>query len=76
MRSVFTVENQEIAITGDNPRTWGDPRSIALRIVNRGYSGAAGEPTTVHEQALEVNLEPSHARAIASALLSAATVAK
>lgn len=72
MRSVFTVENQELAITSDNPRAWGDPRSIAIRIVNRGYSGAAGEPTTVHEQALDVNLEPSHARAIASALLSAA----
>ena len=72
MRSVFTVENHEIAITADNPRVMGDPRSVAIRLVQRGYSGGTNEPMTVHEQALEINLEPSHARAIASALLSAA----
>lgn len=72
MRSVFQVENQEIAITSDIPRAFGDPRSIAVRVVNRGYSGGSSEPMTVQEQTLEVNLEPSHARAIASALLSAA----
>lgn len=72
MRSVFTVENHEIAITADNPRVMGDPRSVAIRLVERSYSGGSHEPATVHERALDVNLEPSHARAIASALLSAA----
>lgn len=72
MRSVFSVDNQEIAITSDCPRHMGDPRSIAVSFTNRSYCGASGQPSTEHAQSVEVNLEPSHARAIASALLSAA----
>ena len=43
MRSVFTVENHEIAITADNPRVMGDPRSVAIRLVERSYSGGSHE---------------------------------
>ena len=76
MKADFQIDsNQELSVVSDCPRTYGDPRSIALTVTTYGYTGSADEPgpSKREEHAVTLNLEPSHARAIASAILSAAT---
>ena len=87
MRSAFSLDGcHELEITGNVPRGAGDPESVCINLLytplptlmstgdaERGERGYVQGPT---ETRMSVSLRPSHARAIASALLSAATEAR
>lgn len=74
MRAKFDVGIYTMSVTGDAPRNAGDGRSVAVQIDAMRFTGANPSETTT-EMVCAFTLKPSHARAIASALLSAATEA-
>ena len=92
MRMKFYLDGcYTLTIGGDLPRIKHDPRSVGIQIDHTplpeptlAYSGSSEGPSVTHavmsrpepQCVASFNMKPSHARAIASALLSAATEAK
>ena len=83
MRASFSLDGcYELEISGNVPRTQRDPESVCLNLLHTPLpvpmpgpdgTGYVQPPT---ETTFSISLRPSHARAIASALLSAATEAR
>jgi len=86
MRASFSIDSlHELEITGDVPRHEHDPASVCLNVlrtplpVKNVYGPKEAGPEYTQgptETIISVSLRPSHARAIASAMLSAATEAR
>lgn len=71
MRATFELDScYELQISEDIPRASGDSGSVGVQVTHTPL----GESTS--ELVFALNLKPSHARAIASALLAAATEAR
>ena len=76
MRSVFQMDScYELTIVEDCPRAFGDPRNVTISVTHTPLS-LPSEPSGAAEHVVTFNLKPSHARAVASALLAAATEAR
>ena len=71
IRATFDLDGcYKLMVTSPNPTLGHDPRSVGLQLMHERIS-LDEEPQI--ETVLTLNLTPSHARAIASAILSAAT---
>jgi hypothetical protein len=84
MKASFSIDGcHDLEITGNVPRTANDPASVCINLLRTPLPQLMSAPDVANcyvqpptEVVLSVSLRPSHARAIASALLSAATEAK
>lgn len=88
MRVSFSLDGcHEMEITGNVPRSVNDPESVCINVLRTPLPTLAPAPPgtanmppqyfqSPTETLLSVSLRPSHARALASALLSAATEAR
>jgi hypothetical protein len=75
MRTTFELGDFTLMVSEDNPRLAGTDRSVGLQVTHTEYVVPEGEkPKTT--LVFAANLTPSHARAVASAILSAATETK
>lgn len=85
MRASFLLSGgYTLVVTGDVPRVKGDAASVSVEIVDPpaaavGGSGGAGSGSAVAyvaQRTTQLHMKISEARAIASAILSAATEAR
>ena len=88
MRMSFSLDGcHELEVTGNVPRTENDPASVCINVLYTPLPTLMPPPENTAnmppqyvqgptETKMSVSLKPSHARAIASALLAAATEAK